>query len=145
MKERDREEGCFPPPFPEDFGERLERLIKVASLSQEEFAQHLGIDYDRADEWFEGAELTEGRCGTSRGWRAPSQAAWRLLFRKRSRARSSDVVQRRSHARPLMVARASNRLQCWHYMGRSPRPGLPAGPGTHPGCRARPRCPVRAG
>ena len=60
MNETQREEDCCSPPFPEDFGERLERLIELAGLSREEFAQRLGIDYDRVAEWFEGAELTGG-------------------------------------------------------------------------------------
>ncbi len=51
--------GCWPP-FPEDFAVRLGRLIEHAGLSREEFAQRLGIDYDRLVEWFEGAELTGG-------------------------------------------------------------------------------------
>ena len=42
MNKKEQDEGCFSPPFPE------------------EFAQRLGIDYDRAAEWFEGAELTGG-------------------------------------------------------------------------------------
>ena len=52
--------GCCEPPFPEDFAERLERLIEFAGMTREEFAQRLGIDYDRVAEWFEGAELTGG-------------------------------------------------------------------------------------
>ena len=39
---------------------RLERLIEVAGLSREEFAERLGFEYDRVAEWFEGAELTGG-------------------------------------------------------------------------------------
>ena len=58
MKELD-EGGCGPP-FPEDFAERLERLIEFAGLTRVEFAERLGIDYDRVAEWFEGAELTGG-------------------------------------------------------------------------------------
>ena len=56
MNEMEREEDCCCPPFPEDFDERLE----LAGLSREEFAQCLGIDYDRVAEWFDGAELTGG-------------------------------------------------------------------------------------
>ena len=47
MNKKEQDEGCFSPPFPEDFDERLERLIELAGLSREEFAQRLGIDYDR--------------------------------------------------------------------------------------------------
>ena len=58
MNEMEREEECHSPPFPEDFAERLERLIEIAGMSREEFAEHLGIEYDRVAQWFEGAELT---------------------------------------------------------------------------------------
>ena len=57
MNKKEQDEGCCSPPFPEDFAERL---IELASLSREEFAQRLGIDYDRVAEWFEGAVLTGG-------------------------------------------------------------------------------------
>ena len=60
MNKKEREEGSNPELFPEDFGERLERLIELAGLSREEFAERLGIDYDRVAEWFEGAVLTGG-------------------------------------------------------------------------------------
>ncbi len=60
MNKKEKDEGCFSPPFPEDFDERLKRLIELAGLSREEFAERLGIDYDRVAEWFEGAELTGG-------------------------------------------------------------------------------------
>ncbi len=60
MNEMDGEEYCCSPPFPEDFDERLERLIELAGLSREEFVQRLGIDYDRVAEWFDGAVLTGG-------------------------------------------------------------------------------------
>ena len=60
MHEMERDDDCCSPPFPDDFGERLERLTELAGLSREEFAQRLGIDYDRVTQWFEGAELTGG-------------------------------------------------------------------------------------
>ena len=60
MNEMEREEDCCCPPFPEDFAERLVRLIELAGLSREEFAQVLGIDYERVAQWFDGAELTGG-------------------------------------------------------------------------------------
>ena len=59
MNKKEQDDG-FSPPFPEDFGERLERLIQLAGLSREEFAERLGIDYERVAEWFEGAVLTGG-------------------------------------------------------------------------------------
>ena len=60
MHEMEREEDCCSHLFPEDFAWRLERLIELAGLSREEFAERLGIDYERVAEWFEGAELTGG-------------------------------------------------------------------------------------
>ena len=61
MNKKEQKEGSYPEPsFPEDFDEWLERLIKFAGLSWEEFAERLGIDYDRVAQWFEGAELTGG-------------------------------------------------------------------------------------
>lgn len=59
MNKKEQDDG-FSPPFPEDFDERLERLIELAGLSREEFAERLGFEYDRVAEWFEGAELTGG-------------------------------------------------------------------------------------
>ena len=56
---REQDDG-FSPPFPEDFAERLERLIKLAGLSRDDFAERLGFECDRVAEWFEGAELTGG-------------------------------------------------------------------------------------
>ena len=60
MDGREREEGSYAELFPEDFGERLERLIELAGLSREEFAERLGIEHDRVAEWFNGAILTGG-------------------------------------------------------------------------------------
>ena len=58
MNKKRQEEGSYPEPsFPEDFDERL---IELAGLSREEFAERLGIDYDRVVEWFDGAVLTGG-------------------------------------------------------------------------------------
>ena len=50
------EEGSFP----EDFGQRLERLIKLAGLSREEFAERLGVEHDRVMELREGTIPTGG-------------------------------------------------------------------------------------
>ena len=41
MKEMEREDDCCSPPFPEDFGQRLERLIELAGPSRDEFTQRL--------------------------------------------------------------------------------------------------------
>ncbi len=60
MNARKRQEDLHPEPFPEDFGERLERFIELASLSWEEFAERLGIGVDRVMEWREGEVPTGG-------------------------------------------------------------------------------------
>ena len=49
-----RAEDCDADLFPEDFGDRLERLMELAGLSREEFAQILDVGYDRVAEWREG-------------------------------------------------------------------------------------------
>ena len=46
--------------FPKDFGERLERLVDLAGLSWEEFAEGLGVGCDRVPEWRGGEEPTGG-------------------------------------------------------------------------------------
>ena len=74
MDKKEQKEGSYPEPaFPEDFSERLERLIELAGLSREEFAERLGIEYDRVAEWFEGAELTGGEVWhvTRLAWSVP--------------------------------------------------------------------------
>ena len=60
MNETELEQDGCSHPFPEDFSERLERLIELAGLSREEFAQRLGIEYGRVAQWFDGAVLTGG-------------------------------------------------------------------------------------
>jgi len=60
METRERVEESCPEPFPEDFGERLKRLIGLAGLSREEFAERLGIEYARVSEWIDGAVPTGG-------------------------------------------------------------------------------------
>ena len=60
MNARKRQEDYYAESFPEDFGERLERLIELAGLSWEEFAERLRIDVDRVMEWREGAVPTGG-------------------------------------------------------------------------------------
>ena len=44
MDSRRRTEGSYPQLFPEDFGERLERLTELLGLSWEEFADRLGVE-----------------------------------------------------------------------------------------------------
>ena len=60
MEDRKRTEGFYPELFPEDFGERLERLTELAGLSWGEFAQLLGVGDDRVAEWRNGAIPTGG-------------------------------------------------------------------------------------
>ena len=50
MDSRKRQEDSYPEPFPEDFGERLERFIELAGQSWEKFAERIGIDVDRVME-----------------------------------------------------------------------------------------------
>ena len=54
-----RIEGSNPQLFPKDFGDRLERLIELAGLSWEEFAERLGVECDRVMEW-RGGEVPTG-------------------------------------------------------------------------------------
>ena len=123
MNKKEKDEGCFSPPFPEDFDERLERLIELAGLSREEFAQRLGIDYDRVAEWFEGAVLTGGEV-----WHV-ARLAWSIPGGLEIiipgagggvEGRSSSAVQRRSRARSSMMARAAKRLRRRNYKGPLP-------------------------
>ena len=46
--------------FPQDFGERLERLVELAGLSWEEFAGRLGVEPDSVIAWREGEAPTGG-------------------------------------------------------------------------------------
>ena len=65
MENENRTGGSYPELFPEDFGERLERLIELAGLSREEFAQRIGVGDDRVAEWREGCD-THRRGGVAR-------------------------------------------------------------------------------
>ena len=60
MASGERVDDTYPELFPDDFGERLERLIELAGLSWEEFAQLLGVENDRVTEWREGTIPTGG-------------------------------------------------------------------------------------
>ena len=53
-EERNRTEGCRPPPFPEDFGERLEDLKDLAGVSWAEFAELLGVTQRGLLKWRRG-------------------------------------------------------------------------------------------
>ena len=43
-----------PPPFPEDFGERLERLKELSGLSWGEFAERIGVTQTGLRKWRNG-------------------------------------------------------------------------------------------
>ena len=61
MEAGERVEDSCPKPFPEDFGERLNRLTELAGLSREEFAERLVVESARVTEWLvvESARVTE--------------------------------------------------------------------------------------
>ncbi len=55
------DEGSYPELFPEDYGQRLERLLELADISWEQFADFLGVEYDLVMEWREGAIPSGGQ------------------------------------------------------------------------------------
>lgn len=60
MRANDSIDARHPELFPKDFGERLARLVDLAGLSWEEFAERLGVQSDRVTEWREGEVPTGG-------------------------------------------------------------------------------------
>ena len=60
MDSRERVEGSYPELFPKDYPERLERLVELAGLTWEEFAERLGVENDRVMEWRSGTIPTGG-------------------------------------------------------------------------------------
>ncbi len=54
ITERRRMLNNRPPPFPEDFGERLERLKELSGLSWGEFAERLGVTQTGLRKWRNG-------------------------------------------------------------------------------------------
>lgn len=52
--EGNRTGGCCPPPFPEDFGERLEGLKEMIGVSLGEFAELLGVTERGLFKWRRG-------------------------------------------------------------------------------------------
>ena len=60
MDSRERTEGSYPELFPKDYPERLQRLIELAGLTWEEFAERLGVGIDRVTAWREGTIPTGG-------------------------------------------------------------------------------------
>ena len=59
MHTNDPIDASYPELFPKDFGERLARLVEMAGLSWEEFAERLGVGCDRVTEW-RGGEVPTG-------------------------------------------------------------------------------------
>ena len=60
MEAPSQTEDSYPELLPKDFGERLERLRKLAGLAWEEFAERIGIDYGRVMKWRKGAVPSGG-------------------------------------------------------------------------------------
>ena len=60
MHANDPIDASYPDLFPKDFGERLARLVELAGLSWEEFAERLGVGCDRVTEWRRGEVPTGG-------------------------------------------------------------------------------------
>lgn len=60
MRANDPIDASYPELFPKDFCERLARLVELAGLSWEEFAERLGVACDRVAEWREGEVPTGG-------------------------------------------------------------------------------------
>ena len=60
MHTNDPIDASYPELFPKDFGERLARLVELAGLSWEEFAERLGVGCDRVTEWRGGQVPTGG-------------------------------------------------------------------------------------
>ena len=81
IEERNRAEGYRPPPFPDDFGERLEGLKELAGLSWREFTELIGVT-QRFDGW---VELIQADGGSE----FKESFAWQALtyFQRRSVAR----------------------------------------------------------
>ena len=54
MARHERTEDTYLESFPQDFGERLERLVELAGMPWEEFAERVGVELERVAAWREG-------------------------------------------------------------------------------------------
>ena len=88
-EERKRTLNNRPPPFPEDFGERLEGLKELSGLSWGEFAERLGVTQRGLSKWRRGGP--------------PSGAyLWAIIELARER-RSRGAMGRRQGGYDLMM------------------------------------------
>ena len=62
IEKRNRTLDNSPPPFPEDFGERLERLKEVSGLSWQEFAERLCVTQRGLLKWRRGGPPSGAYC-----------------------------------------------------------------------------------
>ena len=60
VENRNRIEDYRPPPFPDDFGERLEGLKKLTGLSWGAFADLLGVTERTVQKWLGGGKPSGG-------------------------------------------------------------------------------------
>ena len=54
MARHERTEDTYLESFPQDFGKRLERLVELAGMPWEEFAERVGVELERVVAWREG-------------------------------------------------------------------------------------------
>ena len=55
-----RIEEYRPPAWPEDFGQRLERLMKMAELSRQDLAELFGVTERTVQKWLSGGKPSGG-------------------------------------------------------------------------------------
>ena len=60
MRANDPIDASYPELFPKDFSERLARLVELAGLSWEEFAERPSVECNRVTEWRGGDVPTGG-------------------------------------------------------------------------------------
>ncbi len=59
-REGSAEKGRGGPPFPEDFGERLKRLMAMADLSRQDLARLFGVTERTVQKWLNGGTPSGG-------------------------------------------------------------------------------------